>query len=86
MYILLNYISKECRGHTKEKDCQAECPFCSAFGKADVVRNFLTENGPAINSTDTAVKQQCRNRCTHPLVLTVFHNYTSFFFIVYLVT
>ena len=53
--ILFYHIPKKSGGHAEEKDGKAECPFGCAFGKTNVFGDFLTENRPAVNRTDTTV-------------------------------
>jgi hypothetical protein len=68
--VLLNDITEERRGHTKEEDSKTECPFGRALGVTDIIGNFLTEHRPAVNSTDATMKQQRGNSGTNPLVRT----------------
>ena len=68
MYILFYNISEECRRHTQKEDGKAECPFSCALGLTDIIGNFLTEHRPAINRTDTAMKQKRRNRRANPFI------------------
>ena len=77
--VFLYNVSKECSGHAQKEYCEAECPFSGALGVADIVSDFLAENRPAVNSTDTTVQQKCRNSGTYPLVLTIFHDNPSYF-------
>ncbi len=81
MYVLLHHIAQKCCGHAEEKDGEAERPLRSCLGKAYIVSDLLTENRPAVHRTDTEVQEQCRDRGTHPFVLTVFHTYTCYPFV-----
>lgn len=79
MNVFLYNVTKECCRHTQEEDREAECPFGGTLGVADIVSDFLAENGSAVNSTNTTVQQKCRNSGTNPLVLTIFHDNPSYF-------
>lgn len=56
MNVFFYDVAEKCSRHTEEKDGKTEGPFRSTLGETDVVGNFLAEDGPAINSTDAAVK------------------------------
>ena len=67
--ILFHHISQKGGGHTEEENGKAECPLGSALGKADILGNLLTEDGPAVHGADTAVEEKCGNGRTNPFVL-----------------
>lgn len=72
MNVLLHHIAQKRRGHAEEENGETERPLCGCLGKAYVVSDLLTEDRPAVHRTDTEVQEQCRDRGTHPFVLT-FH-------------
>ena len=68
-YVALNNVAKKGRRHAQKEDSYAECPFCSRLGKAYVVRDFLTENGPAVDSADAAVDKKRGDGAAKPFVV-----------------
>ena len=69
MDVLLHDVAQEGRRHAKEEDGEAECPFRGALGETDIVGDLLAEDGPTVDSTYAAVKQQRRNRGANPFVV-----------------
>ena len=85
MDVLLHDVAQEGRRHAKEEDGEAECPFRGALGEADVVSDFLAEDGPAVDRTDAAMEEQCRDGGIDPFVLFAFHDmiYLVSFYVFY---
>ena len=78
MDVLLHDVAQEGGGHSKEEDGEAERPLRSALGEADIVSDFLTEDGPAVDCSDAAMEEQRGDGGAQPFVLIVFHDVPRF--------